>query len=95
MRRQLIFGLYRNYDFSALCLIDLINVCTATKMSGVLIILHEISVLFQKTSQIEVSEGGLDLRWTITAIMGELIEWSKNHADDQRFVQFVEMIQAI
>ena len=64
-------------------------------MSGVLIILHEISVLFQKASQIEASEGGLDLRWTITAIMGELIEWCKNHADDQRFSNFIQMIQAI
>ena len=58
-------------------------------MNGVLIILHEVSLLFQKASQIEASEGGLDLRWTITAIMGELIEWCKKHADDQRFVQFI------
>ena len=47
------FGLFRNYDFSIKCLNDLVLISEHTGMSGLVVILEEISQLFADASLIE------------------------------------------
>ena len=53
LRRQLVFGLFRNYDFSIKCLNDLVLISEHTGMPGLVVILEEISQLFADASLIE------------------------------------------
>ena len=67
-----------------------------TGMSGLVVILEDISLLFSESSSLNSGDGGLDLRWAKTAFLNDLIQWCKtNVAAVEHYSEFVSILKGI